>query len=214
MKRVLLIDDHPIMLEAMKLALMSVLPEIEVQVAIRLDDAIAHALASEFDVAILDLTLPDAKELTALLRFKAEAPDLPVIVFSASSERATIIAALDAGAMGFIPKTAPSDVLLGALRLVFSGGLYVPSEVLAGKAMPEPQTNVGLTPRQLDVMQMLLLGFPNKRICRELGISENTVKVHVSAVLRALHAENRTQAVLNAVQLGIKVSPSSIATDQ
>ena len=99
--------------------------------------------------------------------------------------------------MGFIPKTSPSDVLLNALRLVFSGSTSVPQEALAGRDVPA-RVGSDLTPRQTGVMQMLLLGLSNKRICRQLGISENTVKVHMTAALRALGAENRTQAVLNA----------------
>ena len=188
----------------MEIALSAVAPAAQVHTASTLQSAIELTQAHAFDFAILDLRLPDSYGVPVLLRFRAAAPDLPVVVFSASSDRATIMDSLDAGAMGFIPKTSPSDVLLNALRLVFSGSIYVPHEALAGRDTP---TRAGpeLTPRQTEVMQMLLLGFSNKRICRHLGIAENTVKVHMTAVLRALGAENRTQAVLNAAQLGIRV---------
>ncbi len=193
------------MLGAMEIALSAVAPEAKVHTASTLRAAIELAEAHFFDFAIIDLGLPDSSGMPVLHRFREAAPDLPVVVFSASNDRGTIMESLDAGAMGFIPKTSPSDVLLNALRLVFSGSIYVPHEALAGRETP---TRMGpdLTPRQMEVMQMLLLGLSNKRICRQLGISENTVKVHMTAVLRALGAENRTQAVLNAAQLGIRLA--------
>lgn len=201
---VLVLDDHPMMLGAIEVALCVVAPDAKVHAASTLRAAIELTTLHAFDFAIVDLGLPDSFGVPVLTRLRQAAPDLPVVIFSASSDRETIMNSLDAGAMGFIPKTSPSDVLLNALRLVFSGSIYVPHEALAGRDAP---TRVGpdLTARQTEVMQMLLLGLSNKRICRQLGISENTVKVHMTAVLRALGAENRTQAVLNAAQLGIRM---------
>ena len=201
---VLVLDDHPMMLGAIEVALCVVAPEAVVHTASNLRAAIDLTALHAFDFAIVDLGLPDSSGVPVLSRLRQAAPDVPVVIFSASSDRETIMNSLDAGAMGFIPKTSSSDVLLNALRLVFSGSIYVPHEALVGRDTP---TRVGpdLTARQTEVMQMLLLGLSNKRICRQLGISENTVKVHMTAVLRALGAENRTQAVLNAAQLGIRV---------
>ena len=201
---VLVLDDHPIMLDAMVIALSAVAPEAQVRTALNFNAAIALTAAATFDFAIIDLGLPDSSGIPVLRRFRTANPDLPVVVFSATHDRATIMDALDAGAMGFIPKTSSSEVLLNALRLVFSGSIYVPPEALAGREQPAAG-GVELTPRQTDVMHMLLLGLSNKRISRHLGISENTVKVHMTAVMRALSAETRTQAVLNAAQLGIRV---------
>jgi DNA-binding NarL/FixJ family response regulator len=201
---VLVLDDHPLMLGAMEIALSAVAPQATVHTASTLRGAMDLAALHSFDFAIVDLGLPDSTGMSVLQRFRQAAPDLPVVVFSASSDRDTIMESLGAGAMGFIPKTSPSDVMLNALRLVFSGSIYVPHEALAGRDVPV-QIGPDLTPRQMEVMQMLLLGLSNKRICRQLGISENTVKVHMTAVLRGLGAENRTQAVLNAAQLGIRV---------
>ena len=201
---VLVLDDHPMMLGAIEVALCVVAPEAKVHTASNLRAAIDLTALYVFDFAIVDLGLPDSSGVPVLNRLRQAAPDVPVVIFSASSDRETIMNSLDAGAMGFIPKTSSSDVLLNALRLVFAGSIYVPHEALVGRDAP---TRVGpdLTARQTEVMQMLLLGLSNKRICRQLGISENTVKVHMTAVLRALGAENRTQAVLNAAQLGIRV---------
>ena len=201
---VLVLDDHPLMLDAMVIALSAVAPGARVRTAANLKAAIALAEATAFDFAIIDLALPDSSGIPVLRHFREATPDLPVVVFSATHDRATIMDALDAGAMGFIPKTSSSEVLLNALRLVFSGSIYVPPDALAGREQPDA-SGVDLTPRQTDVMHMLLLGLSNKRISRQLGISENTVKVHMTAVMRALSAETRTQAVLNAAQLGIRV---------
>jgi DNA-binding NarL/FixJ family response regulator len=201
---VLILDDHPLMLGAMAIAVSVAAPEAAVHTASNLQSAIALVNSLDLDFAIVDLGLPDTSGVPVLHRLRLAAPDLPIVVFSASCDHATVVASLDAGAMGFIPKTAPSDVLLSALRVVFAGSIFVPYEALAGRDAP---VNIGpdLTPRQTDVMHLLLLGLSNKRICRRLGISENTVKVHMTAVLRALGAENRTQAVLNAAQLGIRL---------
>ena len=209
-KSILLLDDHPIMLEAIKLYVLEVLPNAAIQTACRVSDAIACAQGHDFDFAILDLTLPDLSGLSVLRAFKEAVPDVPVIICSATYDRKTVISALDAGAMGFIPKNALRDVLLNALRLVFSGSHYVPPEALAGRPPPKAsKPGIDLTPRQQEIMELLMKkGQSNKRIGQLLDISENTVKVHVSAVLRALNAENRTQAVLNAVQLGIRISPA------
>ncbi len=201
---VLVLDDHPLMLDAMEVALSVVAPNAKVHSACTLRAAIELTTLHAFDFAIVDLGLPDSLGVPVLTRLREAAQDLPVVIFSASSDRETIMNSLDSGAMGFIPKTSSSDVLLNALRLVFSGSIYVPHEALAGRDEPK-RVGPDLTARQTEVMQMLLLGLSNKRICRQLGISENTVKVHMTAVLRALGAENRTQAVLNAAQLGIRV---------
>jgi len=211
--KILVTDDHPIMRDALKLALGSILPTGEILCAGHLTEAVAMARSHTLNLVILDLGLPDHSGIGALVRFRELVPDVPVVVFSATDDRATVLAALDAGAMGFIPKTVPSDVLLSALRIVFAGAIYVPPEALDGASVPAldrpppPRSEEfsALTPRQREVMQLLLMGHSNKRICRQLEIAENTVKVHVSAVLRALGADNRTQAVLAASRLGVQL---------
>jgi DNA-binding NarL/FixJ family response regulator len=211
--KILVTDDHPIMREALKIALASMLPDGEIICAGTLDEAVSLARAHEPSLAILDLGLPGQSGIGSLTSFREQVPEVPVVVFSALDDRATVLSALDAGAMGFIPKTVPSDVLMSALRIVFAGAIYVPPEALDGgsaptadrPAPPGPEEFAALTPRQREVMQLLLQGHSNKRICRQLSIAENTVKVHVSAVLRALNAENRTQAVLAASRLGLRM---------
>jgi DNA-binding NarL/FixJ family response regulator len=212
--KILLTDDHWIMLDAMKSALESIAPGSDVRTATRLEEAIALGQAEGFDYAVLDLGLPGNTGIAALTAFRAALPDVPVVVFSGTSNRATVLAALDAGAMGFIPKTAPHDVLFAALRLVFSGSIYIPPEALDGDELPAAPREgairaLNLTPRQHEVMQMLLLGLSNKRICRALGITESTVKIHVTAVLRAFQATTRTQVVINAARLGVRLSDAA-----
>jgi DNA-binding NarL/FixJ family response regulator len=117
--------------------------------------------------------------------------------------------------MGYIPKTSPRDVLLGAVRLVASGGIYVPVEALRAREAGEPPASaaaasktaadLGLSARQWEVLGLLLKGLPNKLIARKLDISENTTKIHVSAVLRALGVSSRTQALLAANRLGLRL---------
>ena len=121
--------------------------------------------------------------------------------------------ALDSGALGFIPKSAPREVMLCALNLIFSGGMYIPPEILGRQEQAPPQppptaqgasgTDLGLTERQMDVLALMMQGRSNKLICRALGLAEPTVKNHVTAILRALKASNRTEAVINAAARGV-----------
>ena len=114
--------------------------------------------------------------------------------------------------MGFIPKTANTRVLLDALRLVLSGGVYVPAESTQANSALRPRSvtrpeQLGLTLRQADVLKLLVQGKPNKLICRDLRLSEGTVKVHVSAILRALNVRNRTQVVIELARRGVRLDP-------
>jgi DNA-binding NarL/FixJ family response regulator len=210
--RTLVVDDHPLMAEALQSALTG---EAEVQTADTLQQAFELAAGDPaFDLVMLDLGLPGCSGLQALERFRERFPSLPVVVVSAASDLTTITTALDLGAMGFIPKTSPRDVLLHAVRLVASGGIYVPVEALkqrveepaaGGRTAPRSQKDLDLSPRQREVLSLLLKGLSNKLIARKLDISENTTKVHVSAVLHSLGVSTRTQALLAASRLGIRL---------
>jgi len=206
--RILLVDDHEQAREGVK----SFLPSLDV--AIELDEAgtCAQALerASErtYDLVLLDLGLPDGNGMEALRVLREKHPEMPLVVVSGSAETNIVFDVIDAGAMGFIPKSAPGKVLVGALRLVLAGGVYVPPTVLetpqrSGKRLPAPPASpsLGLTPRQLDVLRWLIQGKPNKIIARELGVAESTVKVHCQAIFNALGVSNRTEAVCFVGQL-------------
>ena len=148
-------------------------------------------------------------------------PAVGVVMLSAFNDRDNVVRALDQGALGFISKTSSRDVLLGALRLVLAGGVYIPPEILAAPAPspagaapsarppdsgpPPSPADLGLTERQVDVLALMMLGRSNKLICRALDLAEPTVKNHVSAILKALKVSNRTEAVLAVAALGWKL---------
>lgn len=216
--RILVVDDHPLMADAIKLALLQLAGATRVDSAGNLERAfVLAAEVPEPDLVLLDLGLPECDGLESLARFREQLPQLPVVVVSGASDAASILGALDLGAMGYILKTSPKDVLLNAVRLVVSGGIYVPAEALkageggaaapAGARPPGATTaeQIGLSARQADVLGLLLKGLSNKLIARKLDIAENTVKIHVSAVLRALGVSTRTQALIAASRLGLKL---------
>jgi len=208
--RILVVDDHPLMAEALGMAMRTLDRATQVETAGNLESAIAQATETSFDLCLLDLGLPDCSGLEALERMRQSLPALPVVVVSGSDDPSHVLKALDLGAMGYIPKTSPRDVLLGAVRLVASGGIYVPVQALTAReaavaAPAAPQPDFGMSARQREVLDLLLKGLPNKLIARKLDISENTAKIHVSAVLRALGVASRTQALIAASRLGLRL---------
>ena len=207
--RVLVIDDHPLILEALSQLLPQLTPGTEVVVA---RDRVEAETALDDDPAIalvlLDLALPGTRGLDFLADLQLDYPGVPVVVLSATHDQGTVTAALAAGARGFIPKTANAAALLEALKMVMNGGVYVTGELRAGLAADGVHLSpdeLGLTLRQGDVLKLLVQGKPNKLICRDLKLSEGTVKVHVSAILKALHVHSRTQAVAELARRGISV---------
>jgi DNA-binding NarL/FixJ family response regulator len=203
--RILVVDDHPLMTDVLRTVLGTLDQVGEIRSANDLDAAFAIASSGEFDMVMLDLGMPGCSGVEAVERFRARFPALPVVVVSGVSDPKVINAALDLGAMGFIPKSAPGEVLLQAVRLVISGAIYVPVEALNAPPMPLPAASLNLSPRQHEVLSLLLKGLSNKLIARKLEISENTTKIHVSAVLDALGVATRTQAVIAASRLGLRL---------
>jgi DNA-binding NarL/FixJ family response regulator len=206
--RILVVDDHPLMAEALGVAMRSLDGATEVETAGNLASAMARAGEAAFDLCLLDLGLPDCTGLEALARMRERLPALPVVVVSGSDDPGSVLEALDLGAMGYIPKSSPRDVLLGAVRLVAAGGIYLPVEALKARDSAPPvkgAADLGLSARQREVLELLLKGLPNKLIARRLDISENTTKIHVSAVLRALGVSTRTQALIAANRLGLQL---------
>jgi DNA-binding NarL/FixJ family response regulator len=210
--RILVVDDHPLIQVALKLVLEELDASLELFQA---HDAPAArsvlAVSPEVDLIVLDLTLPGCDGFDFLRELRRDWPGVPVLVLSATHDRATIEAALDMGAMGFIPKTANAPLLLAAMRLVLAGGIYVPTESSGVEGLgPRPvarASELGLTLRQADVLKLLVQGKPNKLICRDLRLSEGTVKVHVSAILRALNVHTRTQVVIELARRGVRLEP-------
>jgi DNA-binding NarL/FixJ family response regulator len=213
--KILVVDDHALIREAMQLVLRQLDANIEVLEAGNCADALAAAdRHPDLGLILLDIQLPGMSGLDALGTFRERHPAIPVVVLSGSENRDDVMRAIDGGAMGFIPKSQPSSVMINALRLVLAGGVYLPVEILgvpaAASSSPAAGTErtpaeLGLTRRQSDVLALLIQGKPNKIICRELGLAEGTVKIHVTAILRALGVANRTQAVIAVSRLGLKL---------
>jgi DNA-binding NarL/FixJ family response regulator len=230
--KVLLIDDHPLILSALQTVIQGLGDDVTV-VGVSSAREARESLAAEhdFDLVLLDLQLGDADGFDVLVEFRAKYPALPVVVVSASDRSSDVIRSIDAGAMGFVPKRASNEILFEALHLVMSGGIYVPPMTLrtegpstrpGGDTVPSvlrvvresaeasefqeapPLESLGLTPRQTDVLALLLQGKPNKLIARDLNLSVETVKDHVAAVLRTLNVSSRTQAVLAVSQMSQK----------
>lgn len=207
--KILVIDDHPLILDALAQLLPQLGTGIEVRGAV--DPAGATAiLDNEPDVALvlLDLALPGARGFDVLADLQLDYPGVPIVVLSATHDKATVTAARAAGARGFIPKTASAEELLHAIEHVLAGGTCLQPVITtetAGDGVHIAPDALGLTARQADVLKLLVQGKPNKLICRDLRLSEGTVKVHVSAILKALHVHSRTQAVATLAGRGINV---------
>lgn len=214
--KVLLVDDHPLILSALKAMIEQMQPGVRVT-ALPNATALRRTLLEDalHDLVLLDLQLGDARGFEMLQELRSGHPDLPVVVISASDRPADVLHAIDMGAMGFLPKRMSTEALADALKLVIEGGIFVPPVPLSDLMVaaddaapgrpPVPDAvysgalsldDLGLTPRQTDVLHLLLQAMPNKDIARRLGLSVETVKDHVQAVLRALGVNSRTQAVL------------------
>ena len=218
--KVLVVDDHALIRQGLRPILAQLATEgeaVEVMEASGFAEALDRIAASpDFDLVILDLRMPDVSGFAALADIEERHPDLPVVIMTGEDDPALVREAFDHGALGFIPKSSPPPVILAALRLVLSGGTYVPPHIMATASapraaapapLPDPAIAVGrlgITPRQSDVLALLLAGKSNKLISRELGLAEGTVKNHVAAVLKALNVDTRVQAVIAAARLGLK----------
>jgi DNA-binding NarL/FixJ family response regulator len=214
--KVLIADDHALLRDGLISALVGLGEEAatcyEAEDAAQVMDALATH--PDLDLILLDLFMPGANGFELLSSICDEAPGVPVAVLSGSEDIAHMRKALDCGASGFIPKSSDRDLMLSALRLILAGGVYVPSDLiqagaqaaegLAPAASDSARTVATLTARQQEVLRLLVQGRSNKQIARELGVSQNTVKVHVAAILRSLGAANRTEAVALARDLELK----------
>ena len=210
--KILVVDDHPLIQQALAHALPALHGAIDVLAAIDREETLT-TLARHPDCALvlLDLTLPGARGLDLLAQLRRDFPHLPVVVLSATHDRATVGAAMAAGAQGYIAKTSSPVELLDAVRTVLEGGRSVTSRLasIAPSVGGVPGETLGLTHRQADVLRLLLQGKPNKLICRDLRLSEGTVKVHVSAILKALNVRSRAQAIAELSRRGVVIDGAS-----
>ena len=215
--KALIVDDHPLIQHAISNVLTGLDPETEIAVAGDCNRAMEIAgHGPEPDLVLLDLNLPGLSGIPALKLWRSRFPAVPVVVLSALDDQQTVLAAISAGAAGYIPKSSSNEVMRHALRLVLSGGRYLPPELLARPGTPasprvqrrsmQSAETLGLTERQMAVLRLIARGASNKVICRELGLAERTVKAHVTAVMRSLNVSSRTQAAVEAVRLGLAES--------
>lgn len=204
----LIVDDHELFRAGLTQALnvLDSAPDIFSADSLAAAEAILES-QKDLDLVLLDMGLPDARGVDGLLRLKANDPLLPVVIVSASEEGADIQSAMELGALGFIPKTSGLTELVNALRQVVAGDIYVPPAY--DHSVGEPgiaQTKLAqlqqLTQRQREVLHLVMKGYSNKDICRELNIAEPTVKIHIQAIYRTLNVKTRTQAILAISEVG------------
>jgi DNA-binding NarL/FixJ family response regulator len=206
--KLLVVDDHPVFRDGLAALLRQAAENTIVLQAPECSAALA--LADEhpdLDAVFVDLMMPGMSGDLAVREFGKRRPELPVVVLSSSENPSDVRRALNAGALGYIPKSANPQTLLSALQLVLSGNIYVPP-LLARASQPAKNESgaIGaavqieqLTERQVDVLRHLCTGLSNKEISSRLGIAEKTVKVHIAAIFKTLNVVNRTQAA-NAVR--------------
>jgi DNA-binding NarL/FixJ family response regulator len=204
--KILLVDDHVLIRDALRGVLKELTDDANVLEASDCRQAMRLIEANpDLHLILLDLNLPDRDGFAVLADLRKCFATISVVVLSAVDDRDNVLRALDLGALGFIPKSATREVMVNALRLVFSGGIYIPTEALVRSGAKETQpvlrrpvspADLGFTERQMEVLGLMMLGKSNKAISRILDVAEPTVKHHVTAILKALKVTNRTEAVI------------------
>ena len=223
--KVLVVDDHVLIREALRGVLKDLKDDATIFEASNCRQAMRLVEEhSDLGLILLDLNLPDRNGFEVLAELRERHPAISTVVLSALNDRDTVTRALDLGALGFIPKSSTREVMLSALGLVFSGGIYIPPDILVRREPAPPQSpsgasgtqpramsprDLGLTDRQVDVLALMMQGKSNKAICRALDLAEPTVKNHVTAILKALKVSNRTEAVVAVGALGWDLRPAA-----
>jgi DNA-binding NarL/FixJ family response regulator len=237
----LLIDDHALFREGLAWLLRPLQEDLTIREAGSCEQAFELLQSGgPADLVLIDLEMPGMHGLEGIATLVSRWPDSTVVALSSVDDRDTVLRAIEAGAMGFIPKSATSAVLIAALKLILARGIYLPPTAFLGVPPPAPvaplapspapapataplqpihavlspsaasepkgmqPADLGLTPRQSEVLYLILQGKPAKLIERELALSQSSVKAHTSAVLRALNVTTRTQAVVAAGRLGLR----------
>jgi DNA-binding NarL/FixJ family response regulator len=206
--RVLVADDHPLVRQGLR-AYLSLQPDLEVVGEARGgDEAILRAKALGPDVILMDLLMPGMDGVEAMRRLGDEAPSARVVVVTSAADEEHVLAAMRAGASGYVLKDAPPADVVAAVRRAVEGGAVIDptvAPVLLREARREraPDPLETLTAREREVLALVARGLPNKRIAAELGVAEKTVKTHVSSILRKLGVHDRTQAALLAARAGL-----------
>jgi DNA-binding NarL/FixJ family response regulator len=205
--RLVIADDHPLFRGALRQAVAGVVASARIDEAGSFEDLTALLEQdSQVDLILLDLTMPGISGFSGLIYLRAQYPAVPVVIVSASDDIATIRRSLDFGASGFIPKRFGVETLRDAILKVMEGEVWIPPDIDLTAASDPEMTRlrdrlITLTPQQVRVLMMLSEGLLNKQIAYELGVSEATIKAHVSAILQKLGVESRTQAVIAAAKI-------------
>lgn len=212
MLKVLIIEDHALVREGLLLALRSLEPGTQTLGAQDADQGLQLLEAhDDIDLVMLDLMLPGTSGMAVLGAIRKRYPTIPVVILSALDDAETAARAMRHGASGFVPKSSSTDTLLGALRQVLDGEVYLPSAMREAMERGDGQRNKPLAERyhltaaQMRVLELLTQGKTNRQIAEMLGVTEGTVKIHVSAIFKALNVTNRSQALLVASRQRVRV---------
>lgn len=207
-QRIVIVDDHPLFRGALRQALSTAISGVEILEAGSLDElSTTLEQTKDVDLVLLDLAMPGVQGLSGLLLLRAQSPEIPVVVVSASEDPGTIRRALEFGASGYVPKSLPVDKIRAAIRHILDGGVWSPPDIPLDKGADQETRDLAtrlstLTPQQVRVLMMLGEGLLNKQIAYKLNVSEATIKAHVSAILQKLGVDSRTQAVIAIGKIG------------
>jgi len=205
--KILIADDHPLFRDALEQTITSALDDHEILQAGSLENVISILEGpDDFDLVLLDLKMPGVLGFSGLIFLRAQFPNIPVVVVSASEEGQVVRRIMELGASGFIPKSASLEDMQLAVKAILAGEVWVPNNIDLQEGKPDQDTELArrmttLTPQQMRVLMMLRDGLLNKQIAYKLDVSEATVKAHVSAILQKLNVDSRTQAVIAAAKI-------------
>ncbi len=201
--RIVIVDDHPLFRGALNQALSASLDSAEIVEAGSLDELTTKLTNGlEVDLILLDLSMPGVQGISGLVFLRGQYPEIPVVIVSANDDPTTIRRCMECGASGFVPKSQPVDRIRQAVRSVLDGNVWTPPDIVLSTGGGDDDTSdllvrlSSLTPQQVRVLMMLGEGLLNKQIAYKLGVSEATIKAHVSAILQKLGVDSRTQAVI------------------
>jgi DNA-binding NarL/FixJ family response regulator len=217
--RLVIADDHPLFRGALREAVSGLFENGEFAEAGSFEEVVKLLERGlETDLILLDLSMPGVRGFSGLMYLRAQYPSIPIIVVSANDDAAVIRRCMDFGASGFIPKTLGIEAMRAAIARVFEGGIWTPPDIDLGRGSDSATANLlarlaSLTPQQVRVLMMLSEGLLNKQIAYELGVSEATIKAHVSAILQKLGVDSRTQAVIAAAKIELGQWPQSASAE-
>lgn len=204
--RLVLVDDHAVVTEGLSM-LLARFSDLEiVGTASRGADAVGLVDATQPDVVLMDLSMPDVDGVEATRRVMAAHPSARILALTAFVDHRLVTAAMAAGAAGYLLKSVSGDELAAAIRTVASGASILSPDAITFVVGPQNEVGDDLTPRERDVLDQVALGLSNKQIARELGLSPGTVRIHVSNILAKLRVENRTAAATVARNAGLVTS--------